>query len=948
MKYYRGTILLITGLFLAVLIIPNLVSAQTSGLTPGEIKALISKLQEQIKELQAQLDKLQGTTTAWCHDFNVNLRIGDSGAEVEALRLALIKEGFSLQAGGEFDEELASAVSGFQEKYRSEILAPLGLKNGTGYVGKATRAKLNSLYGCGVVRPRPVPLPTPIPTPSPTPSFLTVISPNGGERWLIGSGYSIRWNQAQSELVSIWLQNKTLREQNEAGYYLKPIVGELKGKAGENVYNWTISKDITPVSGYEICVAGHFTVSPDVRPAMQDDCSDAPFSIVSPTATLTITTASLPNATIGQKYVASITAAGGTYTYSWQITQGSLPPGLYLDSLSCLQVVGIPCQTPATISGTPTTAGTYTFTVTVTSGTQTASKEFTIVVNTATTVQPSLTVLSPNGGERWEIGKTYTISWNSSGIESVNIELENWEGAPSGGPITWRIASGVSAALGKYSWTIPANIFPAIRQGDFYKVRIVDAKDTSITYAQQKADSSDYYFSIVSPADRLTITTASLPDATVGQPYKAVAIEATGGTDSYDWRVSAGSLPPGLTLVRAYCVMFPCQVPVTISGTPTTAGTYTFTVTVTSGTQSASKQFTIVVNTTTVQPSISVTDPSPSGVAGGLTISPGSTYTIRWISSGVSKVLIYVCDYYGSCFRLANVPEWGVDALSGAHEWYVDPNHPLFPGYNLRIKVVDASNSSVFGYSGYFEVSSSSNYYVTVVSPNGGEKWTPGSWQTITWNAGVGVGAVNIELVRGSAKTLVTTIANNFKTTTVGSYLWKVTKDVPPASDYFVRVSNSSNSLNYDLSDSSFTISENQRPIGYLDVAGCDTIGGWAYDPDTPWESIKVHLYDGGAGVGTFLGEYITTGYRADVNSTYGISGNHGFTLSTPASLKDGNVHYIYAYGIDSAGGFNPDLTNSPMKLQCAVGSTSILKQMANTLDSLANLLMLFRERLGQ
>jgi hypothetical protein len=87
---------------------------------------------------------------------------------------------------------------------------------------------------------------------------------------------------------------------------------------------------------------------------------------------LTITTTTLPAATVGVAYTATLTATGGTPPYSWSIASGTLPAGLTL--------------APATgvISGTPTTTGTSSFTVQVASAAwDSATAPLSITVNSA-------------------------------------------------------------------------------------------------------------------------------------------------------------------------------------------------------------------------------------------------------------------------------------------------------------------------------------------------------------------------------------------------------------------------------------------------------------------------------------------------------------------------------------------------------------------------------------
>jgi hypothetical protein len=76
--------------------------------------------------------------------FNKNLRLGDRNSDVIELQKRLTNEGlFTASTTGYFGTTTKNAVIKYQEKYTSEILAPLGLTKGTGFVGIHTRGKLN-------------------------------------------------------------------------------------------------------------------------------------------------------------------------------------------------------------------------------------------------------------------------------------------------------------------------------------------------------------------------------------------------------------------------------------------------------------------------------------------------------------------------------------------------------------------------------------------------------------------------------------------------------------------------------------------------------------------------------------------------------------------------------------------------------------------------------------
>jgi hypothetical protein len=86
-------------------------------------------------------------------------------------------------------------------------------------------------------------------------------------------------------------------------------------------------------------------------------------------------------------------------------------------------------------------------------------------------------------------------------------------------------------------------------------------------------------------------TPAALPDGLVGQPYaQTIASIRTTGSTSYS--VTAGALPPGLTLNGSG----------SLSGTPTTAGSYNFTIRLTDSSSYAEQVFTLQIDAPPIPP----------------------------------------------------------------------------------------------------------------------------------------------------------------------------------------------------------------------------------------------------------------------------------------------------------------------------------------------------------
>jgi len=128
-------------------------------------------------------------------------------------------------------------------------------------------------------------------------------------------------------------------------------------------------------------------------------------------ATLAVTTTSLPSATVGTGYGQGLAATGGQTPYTWSVSSG-LPPGLAINT------------SVGSIFGAPTTAGTYTFTVTVSDASnplQTASKTLAITVvggGTGPGIFPLVSATASCSGSHPHITLTWTAS---SGVTTYDV-----------------------------------------------------------------------------------------------------------------------------------------------------------------------------------------------------------------------------------------------------------------------------------------------------------------------------------------------------------------------------------------------------------------------------------------------------------------------------------------------------------------------------------------------
>jgi hypothetical protein len=264
---------------------------------------------------------------------------------------------------------------------------------------------------------------------------------------------------------------------------------------------------------------------------------------------LTISSSVPATGTVGTAYSGTLTVSGGNGAYTW--TPSGVPTGVVVSGTNLATL---------TLAGTPTAAGSFSFSATVTDTRgDTQSVAVTIVIAPAGVTIAG--AFAPTG----VVGIPYTGSLSVTGGTA---------------PYTW-VVTGFPG-----SFTITGANTPMVTvSGTPSATATYNVSATVTDSAAHTANAAATV--VISPAAQtLTISPTTLGTLTHGVAITPITVTATPATTApYTWTVASGTIPAGLVLnngtTTSPTTVTSATNSITISGTPAGSGTYTFILTVT-------------------------------------------------------------------------------------------------------------------------------------------------------------------------------------------------------------------------------------------------------------------------------------------------------------------------------------------------------------------------------
>ncbi|MDP8315183.1 MAG: Ser-Thr-rich GPI-anchored membrane family protein [Candidatus Celaenobacter antarcticus] len=616
--------------------------------------------------------------------------------------------------------------------------------------------------------------------------YITVTSPNGGETWQMSTSHNISWDDNISSNVKIELY--------KSGSFYRTLSSST---ASDGTYNWSIPTDLAESLSYKVKITSTSNSS-------VNDQSNNYFTIEEESVADYITVTSPNGGETWQMGTSHNITCDDNITSNVKIElykSGSYYRTI-VDSTSCGYSWDIPTDLIESSS--------YKVKITSTSNSSVydfSDNDFTIEEEP---VADYITVTSPNGGETWQMGTSYNITWNDNISSYVKIDLYK------SGTYNREIKDSTPSD-GSYSWSIPTDL----TESSSYKVKITSTSNISVN------DYSNNYFTIEEEPvdDYITVTS---PNG--GETWEMGTTYDIKWDDNISENVKIELYKSG-SFYR------------TITSSTSSDGTYSWSfpiveesswykVKITSTSNSSVNDFSDNYFSIVKPPFIKVTSPN-----GGETWHMGTPYNITWddnISSNV-KIELYKS---GSFYRTLS----SSTASDGTYNWSIPTD--LAESSSYKVKITSTSNSSLYDYSNnYFTIVEAD--YIIVTSPNGGETWQMSTSHNITWDDNISSN-VKIELYKSGSfyRTLSSSTASD------GTYNWSIPTDFAESSSYKVKITSTSNSSLYDYSNNYFTIVESN----YITVTTPNGSETWQMGTphDITWDDnissyVKIELYKSGS-----------------------------------------------------------------------------------------------------
>ncbi|RYY44781.1 MAG: hypothetical protein EOO06_17545 [Chitinophagaceae bacterium] len=628
---------------------------------------------------------------------------------------------------------------------------------------------------------------------------ITITQPNGGEVLYPCQSYTIKWNQTGTP-SNYWNIDYSI----DGGTIWASVATNFLSSNGQ--FSWTVPNVTTTTALVRVY---------DAQNSATADQSNNVFSI------LKAVTLTAPNG--GEVFVGNtlqnITWDAITGTSGFNV-EYSINNGSSWNSIA----FNLPAESRSYAWTVPVISGSTTCLVRIGYLSESCTRDQSDAVFTINPPTPRLT--SPNGGQTFQPGCNYPITWSTSSLYTTARIDYSIDGGNS-----WNLIIDNASNSGNYNWSVPLSM-PASTN---CLIRICNTNRVNLF------DVSNAPFSIGLP---VTITTFNAGGTAVG--CSSVPISITKSPCLGEWYVYY-SIDNGATYTMFTILAdnglanqtFNWQVPNGINSS---------TAKIKIQSKNNSSIFDESDGNFTIQSSNDITVSSPNG---GETLTGLTTSNITWTNLPAAS------GQYNVYYSINNGSSWtnlATNITGNSYSWAV----PNINAASCRIKVEDYTNACKVDISdASFAIAPATP---VLTSPNGGQVWQIGCAYNITWNTATIYNYVRLEysIDNGNSWVQIVSAASNN-----GAYSWTVPSTFTSTTQCIFRISNYDMPLLYDISNGPVTfaipVTVNSFNSGGATVIGCGSttisftktvcLGSWAIyysaNNGSTWEIITVQSDNG-------------------------------------------------------------------------------------------------------